>query len=494
MKVDKEIAIASLWMLLLRLAVKGLGLVSTVILVRLLSPEDFGLVAIAMSFIALINIITSFGFDTVLIQKQKGTNLLYDTAWSLNISFGLLACLITTCMSGTISTFYGNTRLQPLLMTLSLLFLITGSQNIGVVDFRKNMTFDKEFKFQIFPKLVGFFATIGMAIWLRSYWALVFGTIIWKSSTTIMSYIMHAYRPTLSFASWRELSHFSKWLMVNNFIYFINSRSPELILGKFLLPQAVGLFTIAQEISTLPTTELTANISRAAFPGYSKVSSDLEQLKAIYLKVMGSISFFVLPAGVGLASIAGLLVPVFLGEKWLECVALIRYLSIGGLLLALNSNTGYVFLAIGQPKMSTIVGFCRIAIFIPLLIIMSMKYGLLGAAQSVLLTTIAMFVFSNLIVCFRLDVALKRIFQIHYRPFLSSIFMCACIYLSQPMFERLLNNFKAGVLASCILIGIITYSLAILLLWLIAGRPDGPENSIYRFIKFKMNTKPTPLT
>ncbi len=478
LSLNKQIAKSAVWMVGLRSSIKAIGFVSTIILARLLTPEDFGLVAIIMSFLALIEVFGNFGFDTVLIQRQDAKEEHYNTAWTFNSFFGLIAFFVIVISSWPVADFYENQKLQPIMIALSFVFLITGLQNIGVVDFRKNLTFEKEFKFQIVPKIISFFCTITLAFWLRNYWALVFGSLIWRSCITINSYLLHNFRPKLTFVAWKELFDFSKWLMVNNLFYFLNTRSPEMIIGKILSPQAAGFFAIAQEISTMPTSELASNVNRATYPGYSKISHDSQKLKTMYLTVMASISILVVPAGVGLASIAGVLVPVVLGNQWLESIVLIQYLAIGGTLMALNSNTGYVFLAMGLPKVSSIMGLLRIVIFLPALLWLSFEHGLEGAALAVFLTTIVMFVLSNILIYSKLKVSAFQLLGVHVRPVLSSMIMFAFVYFSQPYFAEFYQGPGVMLLLSCIALGLLIYVVFILFFWWISGFADGPEKNL----------------
>ena len=478
---NEQVAKGVIWTMGLRITVRAVAFVSTVILARLLTPEDFGLVAIIMSFFSLIDIFGDFGFDTVLIQKQNATIDHYHTAWSFNVTFGVVSCITVIGLSGIISDFYGNTKLQPIMLALSLLFLFNGFLNIGVVDFRKNMTFDKEFKFQIIPKLISFFCTIGLAFWLRNYWALVIGALVWKSCILINSYILHRFRPKFTFSSGKDLFNFSKWLIINNFLNFVNTRSPEMIIGKILSPQATGLFTIAQEISTIPTVEIAATVNRASYPGYSKISHQPEKLKDLYINIMSSISLIVIPAGVGVASIAGTLVPVVLGAQWHESIVLVQYLAIGGLLLALNSNTGFVFIAMGKPKISCVMDFLRILILIPLLIGLPMLYGLEGVALATLWTTMVTFCMYSSVIHLKLKIPWRRILTLHFRPATASIAMWLCVKASQPLLYELYNQKEILVLISMVFIGVFVYGLSILLLWIFAGQPWGPERKIIEY-------------
>lgn len=478
MSLNEQVAKGVLWTMGLRITVRAIAFVSTIILARLLTPEDFGLVAIIMSFFSLIDIFGDFGFDTVLIQKQNATVDHYNTAWSFNVTFGVFSCITVISLSGIISDFYGNPELQPIMLMLSFLFLFNGLQNIGVADFRKNLTFDKEFKFQIIPKLISFFCTIGLAFWLRNYWALVIGALVWKGCILINSYILHNFRPRFIFSARKELFNFSKWLMINNFLNFVNTRSPEMIIGKILSPQATGLFTIAQEISTMPTVEIAATVNRAAYPGYSKISHQPEKLQDLYINIMSSISLIVIPAGVGVASIAKTLVPVVLGAQWHESIVLVQYLAIGGLLLALNSNTGFIFIAMGQPKISCMMGLLRIVIFIPLLIGFPVFYGLEGVALAILLTTIVTFFIYSSVINLKLKIPWRRILALHFRPAIASIAMWLCVKASQPLLYELYNQKEVLVLISMVFLGAFVYGLSILLLWIFAGRPWGPERKI----------------
>src|SRR5690606_37739254 len=115
-----------------------------------------------------------------------------------------------------------------------------------------------------------------------------------------------------------EMLNFSKWLIFNNAINFLRTRSPDFVIGRMSGPAGLGLFTVAYEISTLPTSELVAPINRVVFPGYSKLSKNIVLLGESYLNVLAVIAFFALPAGFGISAIAAPLVNVVLGSKWIE--------------------------------------------------------------------------------------------------------------------------------------------------------------------------------
>jgi len=473
--ISSRVAGGVVWMVFLRASLRVLGLVSTMVLARLLTPEDFGIVAIVMSFYALLMLFKNFGFDTAIIQMTSPERRHYDTAWTFNFIFGVAFAVILVCCAELVAGLYDVPEMEELLWTVAILFFIGGVRNVGTLDFRKNLTFDKEFKLKILPKLIGVPSTIILALYLRSYWALVIGTIVTQFSSLCIGYLMHHYRPRFALSAAGELFNFSKWLLINNGIYFINSRSPELFIGKIVNPQAVGFFSLANEIATVFTTELSAAVSRASYPGYAKVANDPEQLKGLYLNVIGSCALLLFPAALGIASLANLMVPVFLGQQWLEAIPILQIMAIGGLLIAINSNAGYVFMAMGNPRMSTVIGAIRLAIFIPALILLTNSFGLIGAAWSMLLASSIMFFVVNFIVVTRLSIRIADIARIIYRPAVAALVMLLCLNplssmsSSLPLAETLSN------LALGVLVGAGIYFMVLLVLWLIAGRPVASE-------------------
>ena len=243
----------AVWMVLFKFTERGLGLISTIILARLLLPADFGLIAMAVSIIAVLELLNSFGFDTVLIQNPDANRSHYDTAWTFNVIFGTASSLILFLLASPAAAFYDEPRLEMVIDFLAIGTFIQGLGNVGVVAFRKELEFNKEFKFLVAKKLISFCITVPLAFILKNYWALVIGMLAGKSAGMALSYLVHPYRPRFSLAARHELFQFSKWLLLNNLLFFLRFRSAHFIIGKTAGTHALGLYTIAYEISNLPT-------------------------------------------------------------------------------------------------------------------------------------------------------------------------------------------------------------------------------------------------
>src|SRR5215207_6316120 len=140
---SQRIAVGAAWMVLAKLLERGLGLISSLILVRLLAPSDFGIVAMAMSLIALLELFSSIGLDTVLIQRRDATRSHFDTAWTLNQLTSAAVALLLLAVALPAAAFYREPRLVPVIAVFAFAAAIQGFENIGVVSFRKDLQFDR---------------------------------------------------------------------------------------------------------------------------------------------------------------------------------------------------------------------------------------------------------------------------------------------------------------------------------------------------------------
>lgn len=475
------------WMVGFKLLEKSIGLISTVILARILIPEDFGLVAMAMIVVAFIELMRAFNFDIVLIQNQQATKDHYNTVWSLNVIAAIFIAALMVASAPVVVSFYSDPRLESIMYVLAAGVAFSGFENVGVVAFRKELTFHKEFAYLLGKKLIGFFTSISLALYMGNYWALIGGMVATRLGVVLLSYIVHNYRPRFCLTKGRELFGFSYWLLINNTLFFANSKAPEIIIGKLLGSSSLGIYSIAYEISNIPTTEMVAPINRAVFPGYSKLSNSLEDLRESYLNTIAYIATLALPAALGLAAISPVFIPVVLGDKWEQAIPIMQIIAIAGAFSALQTNSGSVYLALGKPKLLSLITIFRISIFIPTVYIFCERDGLQGIAWATLLLAMIMapigiYVLKNVI-----ELKIKSFISSIIRPATASIIMALIIhhtikYSSQYAHQ---NNSLLW-LVFCIFLGAILYGSTLLFFWYISGKPEGPEKTILKLITNKL--------
>lgn len=473
-----KMARGAIWMLLFKLVDRSVGLVSTLILARVLAPQDFGMVAMATSFIGMLELLGAFGFDTALIQRHDASAAHYDTAWTFNIVVSTAVGVLMIALSVPIAHFFNHPPLGVVICVLALGSIAQGFENIGVVRFRKDLDFRKEFKFLTAKKLFPFPLTIVLAFVLRDHWALVLAMLAGRIFNVWMSYRIHPYRPTFNLAATRDLMHFSKWLLLINFLGFLKLRLSDFIIGRISGARALGLFNMSYELANMPGTELVAPINRAVYPAYARLAGDLVALQREYVYVMATISLLAVPAVAGIAATATLIVPVILGPKWLEATSVLRLLAFYGISQVIQSNTYSVYLALGRADFFARLSAVHVLALAIALIILAPTYGLPGAAVALLLTAAIMLPLTLAMILHTLKLSVASLLSALWRPIAASILLYVVVaaYCSTVPSDAS-NLLLVGRLLSAVALGVATYTVAIAVLWIASGRPIGAETS-----------------
>ncbi|MDP3168460.1 MAG: lipopolysaccharide biosynthesis protein [Hydrogenophaga sp.] len=475
----KQIAKGAAWLMGFKLLDKSIGLISTLVLVRLLTPSDFGLVAMAMAVVSLLELMGAFGFDSALIQRQDTARSHFDTAWTFNVIFGAGIAVFLVVMAVPAASFYREPRLELMLPALAIGALVGGFENIGTVAFRKELNFRMEFTYLLAKRCVVFVVVLVLAFALRSFWALIFATIVGKVMNVLISYALHPYRPRFSLAARGDLFNFSKWLFFSNLIQFMSQRSTDFILGRTVGSHGLGVYTLAAEISAMPSTELIAPLNRAVYPAYAQLARTREKLLARFMEVYGLISLMAFPVAVGLFCLSDLVVGLLLGPQWTEAVPIMQILGLCGLVGALQGNMYVVMSAMGKPKANTLLGAFLLVLTLPALVFFSLQYGALGAAYAQFVSALVGFCGIVWVFTAVTGAAKLKLFSVMWRPLVASGFMAATIFCADQVLIALnWNVVLVARLAGLVVLGAVSYALFVLALWWLAGRPAGAEAAL----------------
>jgi len=465
-------------MVFLRLVDRSIGLMSTLILARLLVPTDFGLVAMATSMIGMLQILGSFSFDVVLIQKKEVDRSHYDTAWTFNVLFALLFAIALALLSSPAAAFFKEPRLSLVMCALAPAVLLGGLGNIGMVTFRKELNFKAEFLVLLAGRTITFLVTISAAFAFGSYWALVIGITTGSTVSTAISYWAHPYRPRVSLAASRELFSFSRWLAVNNAISFINQRGADFFVARLAGAHALGVYSLANEVANLPTTEISAPVNRAALPGYSKLASDVAELRRSFLLVLALLTLIAMPAGIGIAATADLIVPVMLGNRWLDAIPLLHIAGVAAALSVMQTNCGVVHLAQGHPRTLTILTAANAVLLLCFVSFLTAYLGVVGTALGFLAV-------ASVMLPVNLYVSLGRVGGTWYELLLTiwrPVVAAATMVLIVRAFISAVSDWGTVappiVLGGAIAVGGLTYIGVVMLLWVVAMRPSGAEEYV----------------
>lgn len=482
--IGRRIADGALWMVGFKLADRFIGLLSTLVLARLLTPADFGIVAMATAFIALLELATWFSFDLALIQNQQASRAHYDSAWTMNAIVALSMGAIMVLAAPYVASFYRTPPVAPILQVLAVGILAQGLENVGTVAFRKELNLRKEFAFLFTKRMIAVTIGIALAIALRSYWALVAGMVAGRVAGVALSYVIHPYRPRFDLSRSRELMGFSKWIWLNGALNFVNFRAADFFIGRMSGPGALGAYSLGYEIANLPTSEMAAPLSRAVFPGYALVANDAGAIRRTFIGVFGVLALVAVPAGLGIAAIADPIVNVLLGEAWRAAVPIIELVAVAGVLVALASNASYVCLAAGQPRRITALIALHTAVLLPALAVLVPAQGAIGAAWAIVgaasLSTPVALATAAQVAGIRAGAMLATM----ARPAIAGVVMYFLVKHAAGYVGA------QGIFALLALVGLgaASYAGVLATLWLVQGRPDGAESAVLSRLGLRRET------
>ena len=442
-----------------------------------------------MIFISFLTLLGNFDFETVLIQHPEPTENHYHTAWTLNAAYFTLAALALSLSAPYLATYYDIPQLSNIIYVLSIGFVAKGLASVKIIDFQKHFEFHKETLLRTSVKIIGFIATISSAFILHNYWSLLIGVLATQTSYLVISYLIAPYKPRLKFTYVKELFGFSSWLMIANFINFINTKSVELIIGKTLGTGPLGIYTVGESSAGMATQELTATVNRAAYPGYTKISNARHELKAVTLRIMSVIAAIAFPAALGFYSVALPFVMAVLGERWLAAVPVLEIIAIVGLVNSLQSNVMYVLFALRRPRLHTLVSALKAIALLPLIYIFSVNYGIQGAALAVLIGSALQLPVNMYFLRKLLEIRVREWISICWRPGFSAIAMTAALhFLLNPYKDSLAEETAFILLFFMIAVGGLVYTLLLGTLWVFSGRPDGFEKDALYWIRMKYSS------
>ncbi len=478
----RRIAYGAGWVVGLRFALRALGLVSTVILARLLLPADFGLIALATLLAAAVERLGAFNFDVWLVRHPDPGAADYDTVWTLSIIRGLASGALLVALAHPVSGFFDEPRLAAVVAVLGVASAAGAFENVGIVDFRKHLQLHRDFLLMMACKVGAFVVTVSLAVALRSYWALLAGIITNYALRLALSFRLHPFRPRLSLHSWREAFDFSKWLLVSNTLAFVYNRADTFILGKLVSSQVLGLYAVAHELANLAATELVQPIRRALLPGYAKMIDDPAQLRRGFVDGFGIIMLIGAPCAVGIALLADPLVRTLLGDNWLEAIPIVQVLALYALAAVGMANINPVLMAVGRTRLLAVLFLAGVLVLVPAFTWATHSYGVLGGAWALGVTNTLAFLASLFATMKILGVAARDVLGAVWRvaPALAVLAVTVTAVRDAPAVAAL---WPGLVLLAGVLAGAAAYVAACLGLWRLAGAGAGPERAVLDFVR-----------
>ena len=481
--VRAKLARGALWLAGGRVITNLLGLVSTLILARLLLPADFGLVALATTLFGILTAMTNISLGSALVQHKAPEREHYDTVWTLNIGRGIVVGLIFAAMATAAADFFVEPRLVNIMLALSASAILQGFESPRLIVLTRNLIFWQQAMRLIGQKAATLIVSVVLAFLTQSYWAIVFGVIAGQVATVVISYLVAPYNPRFGVSRTRELLSFSMWLSFCDFINTLNWNFDNLIVSKLMGSTALGYYTVGNNMATIPTRELTAPLTDPLFPAFSRLGGSRERLAAAYQRSQALVTAAALPAGIGLALVAEPFVLLTMGEKWLPAVLVIQCLSAIFAIQTLGSLAQPLAMSVGRTPLLFRRDLLSFAYRIPLMALGAYYGGLPGILYMRILTGLLVIIFNMNIVSKVAGLGYFDQLAANVRTFAGCAVMAVavsavfCLLPSASTQAALLVGLAAAVVA-----GALAYVATVATAWLLMKRPPGVEQEVSNFI------------
>ncbi len=332
-----------IWSFIDSLANQGIQFIIGIILARILSPREFGLIGMLTIFIVLSQSFVDSGFTNALIRKKDCTQTDYSTVFYFNFVVGIIFYLILFYSAGTISDFFNEPQLKQLLQVLGLGLILNALGIIQRTILTKNINFKLQARVSFISSVLSGIIAIYMAFNGFGVWSLVILTLSRFGFTSVFLWIWTKWKPSLIFSikSFTELFSFGSKILITGLIEIIYRNIYYLIIGKYFSAVQLGYYTRADQFNAIPSANLTQIVQKVSYPVLSNLQEDMVKLKSVYRQIITSVMLVTFILMLGMAAVAEPLILTLIGEKWAPAIIYLQLLCFVGMfypLHALNLN------------------------------------------------------------------------------------------------------------------------------------------------------------
>lgn len=327
-----------------------LQFILSVILMRLLLPSDYGLLAMAMVLIGFASIFNEFGFSSALVQNQNINESHRSSIFWLNIIIGSILTLLFFILANTIARFYNNENLTVVIKYLSFSFLISSITIVPGTLLQKEMRYDLINKIDVSIVLLSGILSVYLAYTGWGVMSLVFQSLFSQIVKVPLLYTASKWKPNFIFNknSIKELFAYSAYLTGFSIINYGARRSDDLLIGKFMGADSLGIYSRAYGLMLMPINQVIGLVSNVMFPALSSIQNDKERVKRIFLNVIQVLAFITFPMMIGLIAVADNFILGIFGSKWAEVIPIIRILAFVGVLQTIANPSGWIYTSQGK--------------------------------------------------------------------------------------------------------------------------------------------------
>lgn len=404
-------------------------------------------------------ILNNMGISAVIIQKKDLSDRQLSSYYWINLMEGMVVTLIFASLAPFISSFYNEPRLVSITLVISTTFTINSLGTVQHALFSKRMDFKLISIVEIFSLLLGGIVAVVMAFTGYGIWSLVLQSIVTMSVGAVILIILSPWKPyfKLRVSDIRDILSFSLNMMGFNVVNYFSRNLDNLIIGKYLGSESLGVYNLAYRLMLFPLYNITVVVGKVMFPALSSIQEDEDKFRQTYILSNQYIAIVTFPLMVGLLIVAPQFVRVALGAKWTGAIIIIQVLALIGMVQSIVSSIGWIYLSHGRPdimlKWSLVSTAFSVAAFA-----IGLHWGVEGVAIGYSIVTILLF-YPAMAIPFRL-IGLK--FLRFLRSFTGIVLSIACMgaltFGARIFLERVLDVPDIVTLIVTVLVGVASYS------------------------------------
>jgi lipopolysaccharide exporter len=374
-------ATAMLWQAFQMGGVKALYMVRLLVLAILLTPADFGLIAIALAATGFLLNLTNFGLIPAVVQAENMDDARYDAVWTFDMTRSVIVTALTVVLAPLIAKIFAEPHAVPIIQVLALRPLIESLMSIKVAALNRNLTFRPLAILKIVEAIFNAIISITLAK-LLGVWAMVLGMIGGAASMVIASYILAPYSPRISYdwPSVRPLLKFGRWLLITGILAMIGNFGLRLVISRQVGAEGLGLYFLAAQLAFLPNEVASEVVGTVAFPLFARLRSQLQEAARAFQAILTGLMALLYPTCALIIVLSPVLVQDILGAKWEGTVLLIQILGLGAMIALLGDATVPLVKGFGQSYRVTQIELVQSSSLILMVWFFTSHYGTLGAA------------------------------------------------------------------------------------------------------------------
>lgn len=454
-----KIVSGMMWSFSEKIAAQVVSVVVSIILARLLMPDDYGVVAIVYIFTVIAEIFVTSGLGTALIQKKDADDTDFSTLFWCNLILSLILYLVLFFLAPVIAYFYDNALLTSVIRVLGIKLPVSAVNSIQYAYVSRNMEFRKFFFATSVGTVVSAVVGISMAYSGFGVWSLVAQYITNSVIDTSVLFLVNKWLPNFVFSIQRAkpLIKYGWKILATDFIGTVFNQLNAFIIGKAYTPADLAYYTQGNKIPNLVNNSINSSLSSVLFPAFS-LSNDIEEIKRIRRKCLMIMGYVVFPLMFGMIAVADKMIVVLMTEKWLPAVPFVRISCIAAVIGIFGTTLIQEIKAIGRSDVTLKIELLKKPIFIVIAII-SIQFGIKGIAWTLVINEIIAF-------CFNMYPVRKYIgfdFLLYIRDSIQSLIMSLIMILLVLIIGSFIKNNSICLILQVILGGIIYISLSLLL-------------------------------